>query len=144
LKEIFDELDLEVADALCCDLCIDDAIGPAAEIDSSGGKSFVHRHQEISSAQNAALRTESLLHGFTESDAGIFDGVMLIHIKIATGVHVQIKCAMTRNEFQHMVEEANASGDASFSAAVEIQLETNVRFVRFAMNCGGAWHFDFS
>jgi len=129
---------LEVADALRWDFRVHNAIGPAAEIDSGSGESFIHWHKEISGAQDTTLRTESLLDGFSEGDTDIFHGVMLIHVEIATGTHEQIKCSVTRDEFQHVVEEANACCDARFSAPVEIQLQTNVCFVRFAVNCGSA------
>src|SRR5882762_6645939 len=98
LKKILDELDLEIADALCRDLCIHHAVGPAAEIDGGDGKCFVHGHEEISGAQDAALRAESSLHGFAERNSDVFDGVMLVHVEIAAGLHVQIKSAMTRDK----------------------------------------------
>src|SRR5882724_3826370 len=144
LKEILDKLDLKIADALRCDFRVYDAKGPAAEIDGGGSKSLVHGHEEISGAQDAALRTESFLYGFAKGDADIFDGVMLVHVEIAAGLHLQIECAVTRDEFEHVVEEANSRRDACFSTAIQIHLQMNVGLVRLAMDCGGAWHFDLS
>ena len=69
---------------------------------------------------------------------------MLVHVEIAAGVQLQIERAVARNEFEHVVEEANSCGDAGFSTAIQIQLQMNVRFVCLAMDCGGAWHFDLS
>src|SRR6267378_3048539 len=142
LKKILDELDLEIADALCRDLCMHHAKGPPAEIDGGGGECFVHGHEEISGAQDAAFRTESFLHGFSERNSDVFDGVMLVHVEIAAGLRMQIKCAMPGDEFQHVVKEANACGNAGFSAAIEIQLQADVGFVCLAMDCGGARHID--
>jgi len=78
------------------------------------------------------------LHGFAEGDPDIFDGVMLVHVEIAAGLHVQIKCAMARNEFQHVVKEANSCRDAGFSTAIKSQLQADVGLVCLAMDCGGA------
>jgi len=138
LKEIFDKLDLKIADALRCDFRVYDTKGAATKIDGGRGESLVHRHEEISGAQDAALRTERFLQRFPKGDANIFDGVMLVHVEIAAGLHLQIECAMTRDEFEHVVEEVNACRDAGISTAIEIQLQMNVGFVRFAMDCGAA------
>jgi len=130
LKEIFDELDLEIADALCRDLCIDDAIRPAAEIDGGGGQSFVHGMRKYP-ARKMPRFDRPFLHGFAKSNAHIFDGVMLIHVEITAGVHVQIKCAMTRERVPACGRRSERPCDAGFSAAIETQLQADVGLIRF-------------
>jgi len=122
LKKIFRQFHLEIADALGRDLRLHDAIGPAAEIDCGGCERFVHGHQEIARSQNAELGAKRFLYGFTERDADVFDGVMLVHIQIAVGVHIQIKCAMPRNQLEHVIEKADSRRDARFSVAIQVQL----------------------
>ena len=78
------------------------------------------------------------MHGFAEGDPDVFNGVMLVHVEIAASLHLQIESAVTSDEFEHVVEEANARRDAGISTAIEIQLQMNVGFVRFAMDCGSA------
>src|SRR5271157_4803668 len=92
LEKILHQLDLKTPDAFCRDFRFHNAARPSAKIDRGSGKCFVHRHEEIASPQNAALGAKGLLHGCAESDADIFDGVMLIHIEIAASVDVQIEC----------------------------------------------------
>jgi hypothetical protein len=39
-------------------------------------------------------------------------------------------------------KKRNTCRDAGISTPIEIQLQLNVGLVRFAMDCGDAWHFD--
>src|SRR5713101_9374646 len=121
-------------------LCFGNTLGPSAKINRGSGERFVHGHQEIAGAQNPAFGAERFLYGFAEGDADVFDGMMLVHIEIATGVHAEIKRAVARNQLEHVVEEADSGGDARFSPSIQIQLKTDVRFVGLAMNSSCAWH----
>jgi hypothetical protein len=49
LEKVYEELDLEIADAYCSDLGVHDAVGAAAKI--GGGERFVHGREEISGAR---------------------------------------------------------------------------------------------
>ena len=53
LEKIFEKFDGEIADPLRLDFSVNDAVRAATEVNRGGGKSLIHRHQEISSAQNA-------------------------------------------------------------------------------------------
>jgi len=55
LEKIFGQFGLEIADAFCGDFRLEDAERSAAKIDRGSGKSFVHRHQKISGAQDATF-----------------------------------------------------------------------------------------
>jgi hypothetical protein len=55
LKKVFGKLGLKIADAFCGDFCMDDTIGSAAEIHGGSGEGFIHGHQEVSGAENAAF-----------------------------------------------------------------------------------------
>ena len=103
-------------------------VRPAAEIDRRRRERFVHGHQEISGAQNAALRAQRLAHRLAENDARVLDGVVLIHFEIAARVEFQIHRAVPRHERQHVIEKRNAGGDFRAALAVEIQAHANVRF----------------
>src|SRR6266699_5479523 len=94
LEKILHQLCLEIADASCRDLGLYDAVRSSAKIHSSGGKRFVHGHQEIARSQNAALCAEGFPHGLAQSNSHIFYRMMLVHIEITARVHVQIKRAV--------------------------------------------------
>src|ERR1043166_8125882 len=62
LKKVFQQLHSKVSDAFRFYFCIDYAVGPATEIDGGSCESFIHGHQEVSSAHNAFLRAHGFLH----------------------------------------------------------------------------------
>src|SRR6266704_1347431 len=134
LEKILEQLDLEIADVLRGDFCAHYTTRPAAQVHGSRGKSFVHWHQEIARAQDAALRAKGPLQRFTERDAGVFNGVVLVHVQVAAGDQFKIESTVAGKKLQHVVEEADARGDTRFAAAVEIQPDANIRLVRLAMN----------
>ena len=77
------ELGLQVADAGDPDLQIDDGVRPPAEIDGGDRERFVHRHDEIPGAVDAASVAERLRDRLAERDAEILDRVMLVDVEIA-------------------------------------------------------------
>src|SRR5258708_19482840 len=126
LEKILHQLDLKIADALCRNLRIHDTIGPAAEIHRSRTHSFVHKHQDQSGAQNATLGAKGFLHGLSKSNPDVFNGVMLVHVEIAAGVQLQIDLTVSRNEFEHVVEESTSRAVARFSMPLTIPYPTHV------------------
>src|SRR6266403_609355 len=88
LEEILHQFDLEIADTFCRDLRIHDAVRPSAKIHGGSSECFVHGHQEVARAQNAALGAECFLHRLAESNSHIFHRVVLVHVKIAARVRV--------------------------------------------------------
>src|SRR5260370_27374905 len=144
LEKILDQLYLEIADAICRDLCIHDAVRPSAKIHGGSSERFVHGHQEIARAQNAAFGAEGGLHRRAESNSHIFHGVMLVHGEIAARVHVEIKRAVPCHQLEHVVEEPDSGSNARLSAPIEIQLQAYVRLVCLAMNRCCSWHGSLS
>ena len=69
---------------------------------------------------------ERFCDGFAQSDAGVFDGVVLIDVQIALRFDFQIDGAVPRDEIEHVIEEANAGRDCGCAAPVEIQMQTDV------------------
>ena len=54
------------------------------------------------------LSPSALAHGLAERDADVLDGVMRVHVEIACGRNRQVESAVTREELEHVVEEADA------------------------------------
>src|SRR5205085_9416897 len=94
----------------------------SSDLNAVSCERFVHGHQKITRAQDTAFRPQCLLHRFAKSNSDVFDGVMLVHVKIATRIHSQVKRAMARKQVQHVVKETNPRGDAGFSAPIQIEL----------------------
>ena len=141
LEKVLGQFGLEIANALGVYLATTHAIGTAPQIDRCSCEGFVHGHQEISGAQDASLCTERLEHRFSERDACVFDGVVLIDVEIAFGCERQVEGPMACNEIEHVIEKTDSGGDARGTSPIEIQTDVDVRLVGFTMDCGGPWHF---
>src|SRR5208282_6110521 len=122
------------------EFCLDDTKAAASKIDGGCGKRLVHGHQEISGAENAFFVAERGVDGFAESNADVFDGVMLIHLQVAFGGEAKIEAAVARDEVQHVIEERNAGRDFGLAPAIEMQAEINLRFFGVAANGGSSGH----
>src|SRR6266478_5627173 len=77
-KEVMDQFRLQVAYGSDTDFRFDDSHRAAAEIHCGQREGLVHRHYEISGAQNAALASQGLIEGLTQRNANIFHRVVLI------------------------------------------------------------------
>jgi hypothetical protein len=143
LEKVLGKFGLKFAQKPRGEFCVANAIRAPTEVDRSGGKRFVHRDEEIAGTQDTAFVADGFQHGFAEGDAGVFHGMVLIDIQVAIRLQREIECAVTRDEIEHVIEKANASGDAGRAFAVEIQTEVNVSLVGFAMNRGGPRHYCF-
>jgi hypothetical protein len=134
LEKIFSEFGLEVANTLGADFAGDDAVWAAAEIDCGGGERFIHWHQKISGAEDAAFVADGFGDGFAERDAGVFHGVMLVDVEITRDFDREIERAVAGDEVKHVIEEADAGGDFGGAAAVEIKAKADLGFVGLAID----------
>ena len=132
-EKILQQFRLHAANELRGQFPFTDQVRPAAEVDGGGRQSFVHRHQEISRAQNAALRAKSFFDRFAKNDACVFDGVVLVHIEVSARGEFQIHRAVPRHKRQHVIEKWNPGRDFRTPAAVEVQAHGDVGF-----RCGAA------
>jgi len=80
-----------------------------AEVNGGEAEGFVHGHQKIACAHDAAFVAEGLVKGFSEGDADVFDGVVLVDVEVAFALEVEIEGAMAGEEFEHVIEKPNAS-----------------------------------
>ena len=128
LKKIFEQFSLEIAYAASGDFRAADAVWAAAEIDRGGGERFVHGHQKISGAEDAALGAQGFLYGLTKHDTDIFYSVVLIDVEIAAGIEIHVEGAVACYEFEHVIEETDAGVDVGFSAAVENEMQADIGF----------------
>ena len=69
-------------------------------------------------------------------NSDVFHGVVLVHIEIALGSQVEIESAVMREEFQHVIEEADAGRDVIASAAIDRKRGANLRLSGIALDDG--------
>src|SRR5208283_4708727 len=136
VEEVSHEFCLEIAHQTRSDLGINHG-GPApAEIDGDHAQSFVHRHHEISRAQDATLTAQRLGEGLAERDADVLDGVVLVHVEIAVRMKLQVERAVARNQLQHVIEKTDSAADLGATSTFDRQHNANVGFIGLAMNAG--------
>jgi hypothetical protein len=133
-EKVLGQFRLKISHFRSGNFSIANAMWPPAEIDRGDCQSFIHWHDEVSSAQDAALRSERFRDCFAEGDSGVFNGVMLIHVEIAFRLDFQIEGTVPRDQFEHVVQEAYAGANLCLPAAIEVKAQTNICFVRPAMN----------
>ena len=134
IKKIWHKLGLQIAHNGYRELIIDDARCAPGKIDRAYGERFVHCHDKITRAQDAALVAERFLDGFPKCDADIFHRMVLVHVKIAHAFEFEVETAVLGKAFQHVIEEANARGDVVRARAVNVQAQRYLRFERVAFD----------
>ena len=102
--------------------------GAAAQVHGRNREGLVHRHEEVAGAKDAALVAKSAIEGLAESDAHIFNRVMLIDVEVAIALEFEIEGAVTREEFEHVIEEANARRDFVLTTAFDREFDSDACF----------------
>jgi hypothetical protein len=127
-KKVRDKFGLQIANEAGAHLGVDSKGSATAKVNGGDSEGFVHGHDEVAGAEDSTLVAESAIEGFAECDANVFDGVMLIDIKITITIELEIKGAVAREEFQHVIEEANAGYDLVLAIAFNSQIDRNAGF----------------
>src|ERR1700735_2912528 len=127
-EEITHQFRLQIPYSRCTDLGIDYGGNPSPEIDGRQAESFVHGHEEIAGAQDAAAIAQSTVEYFAQSNPNILHGVVLIDIKVACGCQFQIESAMPGKEFKHMVKKADSRGHFILSTTFNGERNPNLGF----------------
>jgi hypothetical protein len=64
--------------------------------------------------------------------------VVLIDVKVAVALELEVECAVAGEELKHVVEEANAGGDFVLTAAFDDELNVDAGFGGVALDNGRA------
>jgi hypothetical protein len=90
------------------------------EIDSGCDQSFFHWQRHVAVSCDSFFVTQCLVEAATKADTNVFHGMVMVHVQIANGLHLQIKQSMPREQREHVVKETHAGRDLILAAAVEI------------------------
>jgi hypothetical protein len=122
------ELALQVADHSYAHLQIDHRFRPTTQVDSHDRERLVHRHHEIAGAVDPFAIAERAEQRFTQDDADVLDGVVLIDIQIAGRAQRQVEAAVAREQFEHVVEEPDTRAHVVAAPAIDRQRSRDLRF----------------
>ncbi|MNI41171.1 hypothetical protein D3C73_954160 [compost metagenome] len=132
-EEVRDQLGRHVAHALALELAFKHEIRAATEIQRSAGQGFIHRQGETVAA-DAALVAQCFAQGLAQRKTGVFDGVVFVDVQIALGADIQRETTVLADLFQHMVEERQAGVDVRIAGTIQIQFDTDLRFLGIALD----------
>jgi len=142
IKEVHDKFGLKIAHHRNIHLFVDYVGDATRQINRRNRESLIHRHHEISRSQNSFLVSESLGKGLAKSDADIFNRVVLVDVKIANALELQIEASVTRKEFEHVIEEAYPRRYDVGSLSIDIEAQGDFRFSRVALDDPNAFRPD--
>ena len=83
LEEVRHQFGLKVAHEAGANLGVNGEGGTAAQVYGCNREGFVHRHEEVPGTQDAALVAQGAIKSLAERDAHVFDGVVLVDVKVA-------------------------------------------------------------
>lgn len=135
-----DLLAIELADLLCRKVDAKHERHTAAQVDGRGDQRFFHRQRDAAVTHDPLLVAERFRQCFAETNAGVFNRVMVIDVQIASRFDGQIHQRVLRQQRQHVIEEADAGVDLRLARAVEIERQVNRGFGGLPVNFSGAWH----
>ena len=128
LEEVEEHLGRHITDESTVEFSIPHQPGTPAEVEAHLSQTVVHG-QGITVALDAALVAQGLEQTFAQSQCGVLDSVMFVHIEVAFGVDGEVYHAVLAYLFQHVVEEAQAGFDVAMTFSVEVDLDIDVCLV---------------
>src|SRR5712691_5997805 len=75
-----------------------------------------------------------LLECLAQADADVLDRVVQVHVQVALGIHGKVHQAVLGPGLQHVVEEGDASLHLGRPAAVQVELQHDLRLLRVALD----------
>ena len=107
-EELLGQLGVEAGDRGRRQLGIEDAEGPAGNVDRALGQRLVHRHQGGAVAADPGPVAERLVEGLAEDDADVLDSVVGAGLEVAARLDPQAEPPVAGEQVEHVVEEPDA------------------------------------
>src|SRR5580700_489739 len=136
LEEIAHQFHLQISHERRPNLGIHRRRRTSSEVHRRQTEGFVHRHHEITGAQNAAAISQGAVERLAQSNSYVFHRVVLVHIQVANGRQLEIECAVPRKQLQHVIQKANSSRDLVPPASFYRERNPNLGLRSFAMQFG--------
>src|SRR5512134_1936254 len=99
---------------------------------------LVHRREAVTHADDALAVAEGLIEGLSQCQREIFDGMVSIYFEIALGLHAKVEQSMHGEMRQHMIEKTDARGDVVFARSIQIEFDSDLRFIGLTGYFGGS------
>ena len=85
---------------------------------------------------NPLLVPQRFFEDLSQGDADVFDGMMVIYVKVALTDKGHVHPTMAGEEVQHVIEETDTARTLEISFPVDGKRDGNIRLARRAAKCG--------
>jgi hypothetical protein len=109
-------------------------------LNTRNGRLEIHRHVHARVARDALHVAERLFHRLAERNADILGRMMVVDVQVALGPHADVDARMTRQQIEHVIEEANAGRDLGRAGAIEVHRHLDVGFLGLSSHRALAHH----
>jgi hypothetical protein len=99
-------------------------------------QSFIQRCPKMAEAMNATPILQSLRQGLSQRDAHIFVGVVIVDVQIPYGLDLQVDQPVGAELGQHVIQKGDPSIDLMAPAAIQVQMNLDIRFSSATVNRG--------
>jgi hypothetical protein len=82
----------------------------------------------VAVAAQALLVAERLGEGLAQGDADVLDGVVVVDVRVALAVNVEVDQAVADDLVEHVIEEGHAGIELALPAAIEIDAHGDLGF----------------
>ena len=137
LKPFLEQLGVHLAQLRLGDGHLPDQIGPVGQVQRHTSQSLIHRNDGGAETGYAGKIAQRLLDRLADDDGGVFGGVVVVHMQVARGPHLEVDHGMARKAAQHVIEEADAGVDIGLAGTVQIEGDRNIGLAGFSLNSGG-------
>ena len=125
MEELFHQLGGKGANTTVPDIEVNVSLSTTAKVESTQDEGFIHWDRRIPVAGNTRFVAKRLAQRHPEDNPDILDRVVVIDVQIPTRVDGQINQTMPCDLGEHVLEEADASGEGGCALSIEVDGEVN-------------------
>lgn len=107
LPEVVDEFGVEVSNFLGGEIDIEHPESSSAEIDCGIDQRFFHRKNKKTVPANALLIPQGFPKNLPQTNANVFNRVMLVDVQITLSLNLEIEFPVLRKKIEHVVEKTD-------------------------------------
>lgn len=141
--EFLDELAVKTTNFFSGECHLPDKRNSSAEVNCGGDKRLFHGQCEMTIAMNASFVSQCLLQAASKANSDVLHRMVLIHVQVTAGFDGQIEQAVSGEECEHVIEEADAGGNLRLAGPIQRQLQGDLGFGGIAADGGSAIHEHF-
>jgi hypothetical protein len=126
-KEVGDEFSRHFSHKFTGEFTLKSKVGAATQIDCHVSLGFIHGQDETITPK-AAFITDRLFQSLTQRDPNVFNGVVLVDLKVTRTGDGKGNPRILRDLLKHVVKKAEPGGKLGRSGLIEVNRNSDLRF----------------